>query len=252
MANIYCRGSWHFVSRSVLETAREPTPSEKQVGSKPGIFYNFLFFKAGNEWRLLDQEDKDKGASEFISAVEEFSSRIEIKPYSTLGLREDADFLLWLSSASLEPLQHFVAAIFTTGLGGRLAVTHSYLSMTRESIYTRGRKGSVNVENAKYLFVYPFVKTREWYLMSFQDRQKIMNEHFRVGSEFPNIKINTSYSLGIDDQDFVLAFETDSPGDFQTLVMRLRETESSRYTVRDTPMFTCVKQPLKEIITSLG
>jgi len=232
---------------------REPTPSEKQVRSAPRDFFNFLFFKSTESWRLLPDAEKRKGVEEFISVVEEFGGRMEIRPYSTTGLRRDADFLLWLISSSLENMRDLIAALRSTAPGKRIEIPYSYLSMRRESIYTKAHKHEPPVStDARYLFVYPFVKTREWYLLPFEERQRIMEEHFRVGHEFPNVRINTSYSFGIDDQDFVLAFETDSPGDFQTLVMRLRETESSKYTVRDTPMFTCIKMPLKSILLSMG
>jgi len=226
------------------ETAKHETPA----------FFNFLFFKATESWRLLSEEAKRKGVEEFVSAVEEFEGRMEIRPYSTLGLREDADFLLWLVSPSLENICDFAAAIRSTSLGKRLDMTYSFLSMERESTYTKEHKHGAHQggPGAPYLFVYPFVKTREWYLLPFEERQRIMNEHFKVGHEFPTIRINTSYSFGIDDQDFVLAFEGDSPANFVSLVMRLRETEASRYTVRDTPMFTCLRMPLKPILISLG
>jgi len=111
---------------------------------------------------------------------------------------------------------------------------------------------SVEPGESRYLFVYPFVKSREWYLLPMEVRRKLMNEHIRVGHQFPGIRINTGYSFGLDDQDFVVAFEGDEPKDFVTLVMRLRETEGSKYTVRDTPIYTCVGKPLEEILWSLG
>jgi chlorite dismutase len=104
----------------------------------------------------------------------------------------------------------------------------------------------------KYLVVYPFIKARKWYLMSFDARQGMMNEHIKVGHEFPAIRINTAYSFGVDDQDFVVAFDTNSLTDFQDLVMRLRETEASRYTVRDTPMIVGVAKSLDDILTTAG
>ena len=115
-----------------------------------------------------------------------------------------------------------------------------YLALTKESEYSDESRLEVRPANGKYLFVYPFVKTREWYLLAPDERWRIMQEHIRVGREYPTIDLNTSYSFGLDDQEFVVAFETDEPRDFLDLVQRLRTTESSRYTKRDTPTFTCV------------
>ena len=103
----------------------------------------------------------------------------------------------------------------------------------------------------KYLFVYPFVKTRDWYLLPLEERQEIMDVHIKVGNEFPSVKLNTTYSFGLDDQDFVVAFETEEPKDFLDLVMELRETQSSKYTQRDTPIFTCVQMPMENVLDQL-
>jgi chlorite dismutase len=145
-------------------------------------------------------------------------------------------------------------ALRKTALAPHLEPSASFLAVTRESTYVKGHVEEVAVApgQAKYLFVYPFVKSREWYLLKREERQRLMNEHIRIGHQFPGIRINTAYSFGLDDQDFVVAFEGDEPKDFVTLVMCLRETEGSKYTVRDTPIFTCVKKPLEEILWSLG
>ena len=105
---------------------------------------------------------------------------------------------------------------------------------------------------ARYIFVYPFVKTREWYLTPAEERQETMDEHITVGSKYSRVKLNTTYSFGLDDQDFVVAFESNYPEDFLDLVQELRETKSSKYTVRDTPTYTCIARPIDEALDLLG
>ena len=105
---------------------------------------------------------------------------------------------------------------------------------------------------SKYLFVYPVVKTRDWYRMTQAARQGMMDEHIEVGTKYRSVKLNTTYSFGLDDQEFVVAFETDKPGDFLDLVMEMRGTEASRFTLRDTPTFTCLARSLDEALDSLG
>ena len=144
-------------------------------------------------------------------------------------------------------------------LAGYLNVSQSFLAMTKRSQYIdkvdpfhdANSRTHIVPGRRKYLFVYPFVKTRDWYLLPLEKRQEIMDVHIRVGNKYPSVKLNTTYSFGLDDQDFVVAFETDEPKDFLDLVMELRETESSKYTVRDTPMFTCVQQPIETILDQL-
>src|SRR2546423_1669724 len=107
-------------------------------------------------------------------------------------------------------------------------------------------------QEAKHEFVYPFVKTREWYSLPVEQRQEMMDEHIRVGTKYRSVKLHTTYSFGLDDQEFVVAFETDYPSDFLDLVQELREAKASRYTLRDTPMFTCRQLPLAECLDELG
>ncbi|MEP0824200.1 MAG: chlorite dismutase family protein, partial [Nitrososphaera sp.] len=104
----------------------------------------------------------------------------------------------------------------------------------------------------KYCIVYPFVKSREWYLLPFEERKKMMEEHIMVGRKFPQVRLNTTYSFGLDDQDFMLAFETPDLMAFLELIMQLRETNVSKYVVRDTPMIVCVYKGVEDIIKSLG
>jgi chlorite dismutase len=207
-------------------------------------------------WYGVAKEDKTRAIAEYLARVDDFRQRLIVRSYSTLGLKRDADFLLWLVAPELDSIQGLMEGLRKTAMAPYLESTGSYLAVTRESMYMKGHTEEVKVTvepgQGRYLFVYPFVKTREWYLLAMEVRQKLMNEHIRVGHQFPGIRINTAYSFGLDDQDFVVAFEGDEPRDFVTLVMRLRETEGSKYTVRDTPIFTCVKRPLEEILWALG
>jgi chlorite dismutase len=115
-----------------------------------------------------------------------------------------------------------------------------------------GRRTRIKPTGRKYLFVYPMVKKRPWYRLSYEERQRAMDEHIRVGHEFPRVKINTSYSFGLDDQEFVVAFETDHPADFLDLVEKLRGGDASAYTERETPIFTCVAGSIDEVFELIG
>ena len=225
-------------------------------GSTSQDFVHYAFYKCRPEWRLLPDGKKEDSAAEFRDAVEGFRDTIMMETYSTLGLRTDSDFLIWKACPELPPLQDMSAALNRTGLGRHLDLSHSLLALTRKSVYTREEpleQGfKVDPGEGTYLFVYPFVKTRAWYALPLGDRQRMMADHIRVGTEFPDVQLHTAYSFGLDDQEFVVSFSTDHPKRFQTLVMKLRETEASSYTLRDTPIFTCIKRPLPEILTSLG
>lgn len=220
---------------------------------------NFAFYRLDPLFRRLSAAEKESARQEFVSL---FTQRVEgliCLTYSTVGLKPGCDFLIWRIGAQVDLFQAQAQAINHSKLGAYLSVPWSYLSMTRRSMYidkldpfhTAESRTHLIPGGRKYLFVYPFVKTREWYLLPRERRQQIMDEHIRGGNKYPSVKLNTTYSFGLDDQDFVVAFETDEPKDFLDLVMELRETESSRYTQRDTPMFTCVQMPIEKVLEQL-
>lgn len=216
-------------------------------------FLNFSFFKIDPKWRWMNEQTKTESGKEFVAIVSN-ASNVQCRSYSTLGIREDADFLLWMMSDDLESTQELVSKLYMTVLGKYMTPSYNYLSATRPSSYSPSAipafmKGETPL---RYVIVYPFIKSREWYLLPFEERKKMMEEHITVGRKFPQVKLNTTYSFGLDDQDFMLAFETDDLGAFQDLIMQLRETQVSKYIVKDTPMIVCVRKELEEIIRSLG
>ena len=223
-------------------------------------FVKFNFYKVEPSWRRLPEKERRQGKEEFITVVEEFTSQMFTRSFSMVGLRGDTDFLLWQACDTLETLQEMATRLWATGLGHYLHQPYSYLAMTRKSQYVgkhqhAGQEGirlRLRPGNARYFVVYPFVKTRDWYLLPAEERQQMMNEHFGIGHKYPSVKINTTYSFGLDDQEFVVAFETDIPSDFLDLVMELRGIEGSRYTLRDTPIFTGIHRSLQETLDSLG
>jgi chlorite dismutase len=221
---------------------------------------NFAFYKVDPAWRRLPKEQREASKKEFGAAVEEWRQRMLLIPYSTVGLRPETDFMLWRIAESLDLLQEMSRQLNKTALGAYLTTPYSFVAMTKRSIYVdkhvhpgqEGRRAAIVPGEYRYLFVYPFVKTRDWFLLPIEQRQEMMDVHIKVGHQFPSVKLNTTYSFGLDDQEFVVAFESDKPGDFVDLVMALRETEGSRFTLRDTPIITCIRKPIHETLDDLG
>ncbi|PIW35633.1 MAG: chlorite dismutase [Nitrosopumilales archaeon CG15_BIG_FIL_POST_REV_8_21_14_020_33_23] len=216
-------------------------------------FFNFSFFQIDPKWRWMADLAKEESAKEVENVIK--NSGIKFRTYSTLGLRSDADFLFWFAAKSIEEIQSVISKLYLTVFGKYIIPTQTYVSCTRPSVYARKGRTIAFVagnESKKYVIVYPFTKTREWYLLSKEDRQKMMDEHIDVSQKYPDIVLNTTYSFGIDDQDFMLAFETDDLRNFQDLIMDLRETKVSAYVKVDTPMLVCVKKDVIPLIGSLG
>lgn len=226
----------------------------------PRQFVNFAFYQADREWLLLDEETRRKGVAELAGTINSFSGKMLIYPYSTFGVKAETDFLIWRISYNLDDFEEMSAAIRRTHFGKYLKTPYSFLAMTKTSIYIddhehEGQEASRNrivVGGGKYLFVYPFVKTRAWYVLPPEERQQAMKQHIVFGHKYPSVKLNTTYSFGLDDQDFVVAFETNHPEDFLDLVQGLRETAASTYTERDTPIFTCTQQDIETILAHVS
>jgi chlorite dismutase len=223
-------------------------------------FIKHSFFKVSPEWRRLPPVERDHSKKQFAEVVAEFSGRLAMASYSLVGIRGDVDFMIWSVSPSLEAVNELLAQPNRTKLGKFLSMPHSYLSMTRRSPYVErhqhggqeGTAATMRIIGRKYLFVYPFVKTHGWYYLSQEERQTMMDEHFTIGHRYPSVKTSTGYSFGVDGQEFVLGFETDDPPSFLELVTELRGAEARRYTLRDTPSFTCINKPMRACLDDLG
>jgi len=249
---------------AIQESRRKKAEEQKKQQEGKEVkrqFVNFTFFKLDPAFRRLPKEEIDAAKKEFLDVLEEFDANNEmiLLSYSMVGIRADAEIMLWRISYELEAFQRMSTRLYNTKLGKYLTTTYSYLSQTKRSMYQdmfnpehEEDRTHIIPGKAKYLFIYPFVKKREWYLLTQFTRQGIMDEHIYVGNKYPSVKLNTTYSFGIDDHEFVVAFETDYPEDFLDLVQELRETEGSRYVEKDTPIFTCVAMSLADAVDSLG
>ena len=237
-----------------------PSPDRHGNGSSDAPtrrqIVKFSFYRVDASWRLMPVDEREAGKRAFAAAVDSFADQLQVRSYSVAGTRGDADFLLWQIGERLEDVQGLHTALMRTPMGAYLSMPYSYLAMTRRSVYVSPEEGSSRLHlhpaDSKYFFVYPFVKTRAWYQLPLEERQAMMNDHIRVGRKYPSVKLNTTYSFGLDDQEFVVSFETDEPGDFLDLVMELREAKSSLYTLRDTPTFTCISMSLRDTLDAIG
>jgi chlorite dismutase len=219
-----------------------------------GQYVAYTFYRVDPTWRRLPIEERMAAKEAFAEVVEEWAGRMDVlRAYTTTGVRPDSDFFLWRITERYEDLGELGAALNGTPLAGWLETPYSYLATTKASEYTSARRARKLVpEDSPYLVVYPFVKVRPWYALPEPDRRRAMDEHIRIGrEEFPTIHNHTSYSFGIDDQEFMTAFECDEPADFMHLMLRLRDSEASRYTERDTPIFVGRYVPIREALDAL-
>ncbi|MEO8744491.1 MAG: chlorite dismutase family protein [Candidatus Dormiibacterota bacterium] len=206
-------------------------------------------------WRRLPEAERCKSAEGLIAVVGS-ESEVTTHAYSMVGLQPLTDLLLWSLAPSLDLLEEKAAAVLRSGMGRWMNVTESFLGIIQGSQYvkkpTPQEQSLFGGERSRYLVVYPFTKSADWYLLDREERQRIMNGHMKVGHQFPEVRQLLANSFGVDDMDFLVAYETDDLARFSELVRDLRETESRRSTVRDTPILTGIHRPMAEITALLG
>jgi chlorite dismutase len=216
-------------------------------------FVKFSFIKVDPAWRRRDSDDRARDKEEFAAACRDVAEDHFLRVYSTVGTRGDTDLLVRAVSPSLEPIHELHVVLNQSGLMRWADISHSFLAMTKESVYSdeeqpmKPREGS----DRKFLIVYPMWKKRDWYLLPAEERMRVMRSHIETGRRHPTIEINTAYSFGIDDQEFVVSFNADDPGEFLDLVQELRGTESSSYTESETPIFTCISTSIERALDAL-
>jgi len=217
-------------------------------------YVKYTFLKVDPAWRRRSAEERAADKAEFAAACNEFASVNYLRAYSLVGTRGDCDLMVRAIAPSLDPIHELHVLLNQSGLMRWANVPYSYLAMTKESPYSdqpeqplAPREGA----DSKYLIVYPMWKKREWYGLAPEERMAVMREHIAVARRFSGIETNTAYSFGLDDQEFVVAFDADDPSEFLDLVQELRSTESSAYTASETPIFTCIRSSVERALDAL-
>ena len=214
-------------------------------------FVKYTFLKVDPAWRRLPGAERAEGKREFIAACEDFGADHLLQSFSLIGTRGDCDLMLVSEAENLDRIHEFHVVLGQSGLMKWSSMPYSFLGLRKTSEYSDEQRTIPRAFRGRYLFVYPFVKTRAWYGLSADERWRIMQDHIRVGREYPTVDNHTTYSFGLDDQEFVVAFDTDDASAFLDLVQRLRTTEASAFTQRDTPSFTCINASLQRAVNAL-
>jgi len=240
-------------------------------------------------WKRLPAGERAEIIAEAGGTLAEFESAGQMALFSVLGHK--GDLLLLHFRDSVDELNRVELRLSGLRLHDYLRQSTSYLSVVElglyestvklyrslaernlaphseewnralEALLDRQRQAMrprlfPKIPETRYLCFYPMDRrrgeTKNWYTLSIEERQRQMDEHIAMGHRYPGVKINTTYSFGLDDQEFVVAFESDSVSDFLDLVQEMRGSESSTHTVRDVPSFTCVAAPIEEALAALG
>jgi chlorite dismutase len=217
-------------------------------------YVKYTFLKVDPAWRRRAADERAEDKREFAAACRDFAEEHYLRAYSLVGTRGDCDLMVRAIARRLDPIHELHVLLNQSGLMRFSNIPYSYLSITKESPYTDEPDKPLGPRagaDSKYLIVYPMWKKREWYRLPEEERMRVMRDHIAVARRFTGIETNTSYSFGLDDQEFVVAFDADDPSEFLDLVQELRGTESSAYTESETPIFTCISASVERALDAL-
>lgn len=212
-------------------------------------FHSYIFFDLRPSYFDLETSQQKAFKKSFLAKLTKEKELI-IYSYATLGLKKDTHFMLWMQANSAEKLQDFLNTLLHTTLGKYLHISYTLFGMPRPTQYSKTSTGHKYTERkgGKYLIIYPFNKTKEWYMLSYDERRELMGGHISVGKKYPQIEQLLLYSYGVDDNEFIVSYEADDLSAFQSLVMELRSDKVRMYTLSDTPIFTCIFKTLEEVL----
>lgn len=238
-------------TREAQGDAQGDAPAERQV------YVQAVALGLDPAWRRLPPEERRADAAA-IELAENATSAAGVRTltYSSIGLEPGVDLVLLRLADSLDALEGAGASLARAGMGRWLSIRHSLLGRMAATQYvvkpTDQERSVLDGEPKRYLIVYPFTKTTDWYLLGREARQGVMNEHMRVGRGYPMVRQLLAYSFGLDDGDFLVAYDTDDLAAFGELVRELRATESRRSTVDDRPIIVGIHHDLGDIARMLG
>lgn len=221
------------------------------------VFIQALALGIEPEWRRRPEASRREDLASFLAAeADAAGDDVHCELYSSIGLEPGVDLILWRWATTVDALEVAGARTLRSGLGTWSRVRDVFLARTAPSQYaarpSSQEQGLLTGERSRYLIVYPFTKSTDWYLTPRETRQKVMNEHMKLGHQYPSVRQALGYSFGLDDQDFLVAYETDDLPAFGDLVRELRATESRRSTVRDTPILLGIRRNHAELAELLG
>ena len=216
------------------------------------IFASYPVFRADPE--RLEAVDRELAVKEAAELLDGFSGRVSVRgAYSTAGFRADADLMFWWVANSADDVQDLLVAFRRTALGRALVQKEAFLGMVRPAEFAPDHQPAFVKRDPpkKYLCVYPFVRTPEWYLLAPKERGRLLREHGEMAHDYKDVLPNTTSAFGLGDYEWILAFEADSPDRLVDLIRHLRAAEARRYTQLEVPFITGVRKSLAEAVSDL-
>jgi chlorite dismutase len=239
-----------------------PGPAGRQVSGKQARELNDVIrYTAWSVFRttapLRDASSGDRPA--LASEIDELFAQLDHKGvtvrgvYDVQGLRADADFMLWWHAENSDDLQEAYSAFRQTALGQVLEPVWSQMALHRPAEFNKSHIPAFLAEEEprRYVCVYPFVRSYEWYLLDDDERRSLLAEHGQMAREFPDVRANTVASFALGDYEWMLAFEADELYRIVDLMRRLRASRTRLHVREEVPFYTGRRRAISEIVASL-
>lgn len=217
-------------------------------------FTAYWLFSRRDDWRGMLHGSWETDIREFTALIDQPGAGVTVRGvYSTMGLRPDVDMIIWVHAPRLEQITEFAVKLDQTAVGRALKRAQGYIGVAGMSQYDpdHGPAFLKGIPAKRYLSVYPFTKTPDWFLIDFPERRRLMLEHGEMGREFPELLTNTVNSFGIQDQEFIVALEDDDPHQIVKMVQKLRGAEVRKYTQLDVPIFLGDRKPAVDVLADI-
>jgi chlorite dismutase len=214
----------------------------------------YAVFKA-DQSAMAGLADREAAGAEVEELLEQYAGKGVITRgcYDVAGFRADADFLFWWVAPTSDDLQAVYSAFRRTRLGRACAPVWSQMALHRPAEFNRSHIPAylAGLDPKKYVCVYPFVRSYEWYLLPDEDRRQMLSEHGLMARDYPDVRANTVASFALGDYEWMLAFEADELHRIVDLMRHLRGAEARRHTRIEVPFYTGARKSVAELLTAL-
>ena len=202
--------------------------------------------------RPLDEEQRTVVADEVQGLLDELAGKDVVVrgTYDVSGLRADADLMVWWHASTPEALQEAYTRLRRTALGRHLEPVWSQMALHRPAEFNRSHIPAflADEEPHRYVCVYPFVRSYEWYLLEDAERRDMLREHGQMAREFPDVRANTISSFALGDYEWILAFEADELHRIVDLMRELRASRARMHVREEVPFYTGPRVAVRTLV----
>jgi chlorite dismutase len=206
--------------------------------------------------RPLAEDQRAAAADEATALLDELAGKDVVVRgvYDVAGLRADADVMVWWHAETPEALQEAYTRLRRTALGRHLDPVWSQMALHRPAEFNRSHIPAflADEEPRRYVCVYPFVRSYEWYLLPDEERRFMLSEHGKMARGYPDVRANTVASFALGDYEWMLAFEADELHRIVDLMRELRASTARRHVREEVPFYTGVRKSIAELVNDLA